>query len=302
MKTADYRWDFATGLMAWDEQAASALGVADVGQLSRANAFALLVDAAHASARFDAVTAAGEARPNATIPYRTSYRLLPQGRRGRLALIVEETGICWFGANAKPAQARGTLLVLEDEREIEQRKLRPHGHDEPHLDRTGLTQELAAFVGSPSRLACKGAFLLVVIDNLREINETQGFDIGDEAISLVGRRLGRTLRVNDRIGRFASNVFGILLDRCPPEGIEPSARRMAATVRDHDLDTSAGPLAARLSIGAVALPGLAATADQVIAAAKQALDSARDNGSGALVVFEGPRGRAGAAARDKPGN
>jgi diguanylate cyclase (GGDEF)-like protein len=272
--------------MVWDDDAASVLGVADAAALIRANAFALLVDAEHASARYDAITAAAQLVPNTSASYRTNYRLLPAGRRVGRSVWVEDSGVCWFGADAKPDRAHGTLGVIDDERELEQHCLRPNAQDEPHLNRTRLTEELAAFLTQSRRAPCKGAFLLVAIDGLTKINVTHGFDIGDEVIVLISRRLGRVLRVKDRIGRFASNRFGILLDHCPAEGIEPGASRLAASVRDHGLDTSAGAIAVTVSIGAVTLPGHAASAETAIAAATQALDTARARGEDAFALFE----------------
>ncbi len=286
MKRADYRWDFTTGLMIWEEDAASILGVADQTALIRANAFALLVDADHASARYDAITASAHASPNATLGYRTTYRLLLDGRRGDRAILVEDSGVCWFSPDARPDHAHGTVRVIENERELEEHRLPRSDLEEPSLNRTCLTEELAAFLAQSPRVARRGAFLLVAIDKLTRINETNGFDIGDEVIALVGRRLGRVLRAKDRIARFAFNKFGILLDNCPAEGIAPGALRLAASVRDHDLDTSAGPIAATVSIGAVALPGHATTAETAIAAASQALDATQARGVDSIALFE----------------
>ena len=53
------------------------------------------------------------------------------------------------------------------------------------------------------------AFLVASVDRLAMINDSFGFDAGDEVILGVGERLARTLRGSDVIGRTAGNKFGV---------------------------------------------------------------------------------------------
>jgi len=49
------------------------------------------------------------------------------------------------------------------------------------------------------------------VNNLSHINKTYELSIGDEVISVVGRRLEAYLRDRDKIGRYAANKLGIML-------------------------------------------------------------------------------------------
>ena len=220
---------------------------------------------------------------------RLRYRFLPEGRRGRAAVWVEDTGVCTIDAESRPRLAQGTLRLIDNRRRGEEERLLYLGnHDEltGQLNRTRLTEELTRFLGSAGRTPTKGAFLLAGVNDLTLINETYGYDVGDEVITIVGRRIGRALRGRDCIGRFSSNKFGIVLQDCGAEGAEIIARRLMAAVRDSVIDTSVGAVATTLSVGAVLLPQHAGNAQTAIARALQALDLARHSHSDRLTLYQ----------------
>lgn len=145
------------------------------------------------------------------------------------------------------------------------------------LNRTRLTEELSNLLSDAARSPMNGAFLLVGVNDLTLINETYGFDVGDEVISIVGKRLARVVRGKDRLGRFSSNKFGIVLYNCDAAGVEATARRLMAVISDHVLDTSMGAVAATVSVGAVLIPEHATSAQNAMGRALRALDQGRDN-------------------------
>jgi diguanylate cyclase (GGDEF)-like protein len=282
-----YRWDFKSDRIDWAANAESVLGVADREKIARGRAFALLVDPEQAGARYDGITGGPHAAPDSEIRYCLRYRFLPEGRRGRAALWVEDMGVCRIDANGRPSVAQGTLRAINDRREKEERLLYLGSHDEltGQLNRTRLTEELSQFLGNAGRNPAKGAFLLAGVNDLTLVNETYGYDVGDEVITIVGRRVGRALRGRDCIGRFSSNKFGIVLQDCSEEGVEAIARRLMASVRDSVVDTSVGAVAATISVGAVLLPEHANTAQTAISRALQALDQARSSRSDRLGLY-----------------
>ncbi|MGI8723966.1 MAG: GGDEF domain-containing protein [Methyloceanibacter sp.] len=123
----------------------------------------------------------------------------------------------------------------------------------------------------------KGAFLLAAVNDLTLINETYGYDVGDEVIAIVGRRIGRVLR-RQRLSRqvFIQQV-GIILPDCDVKGADAIGRRLMASVRDSVVDTSVGAVAATISVGALLLPDHATGAQAAIGRALQTLDGARSD-------------------------
>ncbi len=278
VRATAYRWDVASDRIDWAENAASVLGVDDIAKLRRGRAYALHIDPEHAGARYDGVTGGAHAAPGAALHYCLHYRILPDGRRGTKALWVEDTGVCFTDADGRPMQAQGTLRVIADRRQQE-RQHPAANHDEltGQLNRTRLTEALSALLSSAARSPMNGAFLLAGVNDLTLVNETYGFDVGDELIAVVGRRLGRVLRGKDCIGRFSSNKFGIVLHDCDAGGVEAIARRLMASIADSVVDTSVGAVAATISVGAVIIPEHAASAQNAIGRALQALDVGRTN-------------------------
>ena len=185
------------------------------------------------------------------------------------------------------ALSPGTLRIIDNRRrDQEEWLLYLSNHDEltGQLNRTRLTEELTRFLGTAGRAPAKGAFLLAGVNDLTLINETYGYDVGDEVITIVGRRIGQALRGRDCIGRFSSNKFGIVLQDCSVEGAEAIARRIMAAVRDSVIDTSVGAVATTLSVGAV-LPQHAGNAQAATTRALQALDLARNSRADRLILY-----------------
>jgi diguanylate cyclase (GGDEF)-like protein len=283
-----YRWNFGSDRIVWAGNAASVLGLADIAGLERGRAFALLVDPEHAGRRYDAITGGPHVGPETEVKYHIQYRVLPEGRRGRAALWVEDVGVCRIGVDFRPKFAQGTLRVIDDRPAQEERLLYLSSHDEltGQLNRTRLTEELTAFLADSNRQPRSGALLLAAVNDLTLINETYGFDVGDEVIAIIGRRLGRTLRGKDCIGRFSSNKFGIVLQDCAGESADAVARRLMATVRDSVIDTSVGAVATTVSVGGILLPEQAANGQAAIGRALQALDVARNHASEHFALYE----------------
>jgi diguanylate cyclase (GGDEF)-like protein len=280
IRATAYRWDFNTDTVEWAANAGTVLGGIDIAKLRKGRAFALHVDAEHAGARYDGITGGPQAVPGAALPYTLHYRLLPEGRRGKAALWVEDLGVCFTDADGRPVLAQGTLRVIDDRRDMDRAHL-AGGKDELTglLNRTQLTEALSDLLSDAGRLPTKGAFLLVGVNDLTLINETYGYDVGDELIAIVGLRLGRVVRGKDCLGRFSSNKFGVVLHDCDAEGVEAIARRLMAVVGDSIVDTSVGAVAATVSIGAVLLPQNASSAQNAMGHALQTLDEARTNRS-----------------------
>ncbi len=282
-----YRWDFASDEMVWAANGGAVLGLTD-GAPMRGRAFALLVDPEHAGSRYDAMTGGAHVAPETEVKYRIQYRFLPEGRRRRAAVWVEDAGICRIGVDGRPKFAQGTLRVIDDRHEQEERLRFLGSHDEltGQLNRTRLTEALSAFLADAARRPRDGAFLLAAVNDLTLINETYGFDVGDEVISIVGRRLGRALRDKDCIGRFSSNKFGVVLQDCAAESAATIAWRLMATVRDGVIDTSVGAVATTVSVGGLLLPEHANRAQAAIGRALHALDVARNRSSDQFALYE----------------
>src|SRR6202789_3938160 len=155
-----------------------------------------------------------------------------------------------------------------------------------HLNRNALRAELAQAIDKAKEEHRHCAFIVASIDRLAMINDSFGFDAGEEVIVGVGERLARSLRGSDIIGRTAGNKFGVLLKNCNEREIGVVAGRLRAAVRGQGIETRAGMVAATSSVGAVWLPSAAGNSQEAMLRAEQALDRARANGRDGFAVYE----------------
>ena len=289
-----YTWDMRSDQMNWESNACSVLGVRNRSDLVTGSGFQFLIAAEHVSRRQAAIGGDTLAEPASAainaggIPYRIQYRFLPGGRRSVSALWLEDHGRWWPDAHGRPEKARGVVRVINERHKEEQRLLFRSDHDEltGQLNRIRLSEALAATIARAQKSNQPCGFLMASVNNLAVINETFGFDVGDDVIAGVGRVIRERLRGGDSIGRYSSNKFGIILSECGPGAMSVAAERFIKGVRETTFKTSACPIAATVSIGGILLPDQASTVAHAVSRALQALDAARARRVDAFHAYE----------------
>ncbi len=92
------------------------------------------------------------------------------------------------------------------------------------------------------------ALMMIDLDNLKDINDTQGHHVGDEAIRVLAQELQRAVRATDTCGRLGGDEFGVAM----PEADERQASDVATRVRQalEELNrTGKAPVPVQFSIG-----------------------------------------------------
>mgnify|MGYP001454586109 CR=1 FL=1 len=272
-----YSWDLTTDRLDWESNAAVVLGVTDLQSIASGTAYQMLIAPEHVGLRHKEIAGAKSDANARGVGYRMQYQLLPAGRRSNVSIWVEDHGRWWPDAGGRPVQARGVLRIITDRHWEEQRLLHRSDHDEltGQLNRIRLTEALTATIGRAERNGKPFAFLMASVNNLDVINETFGFDTGDEVISATARMMKSKLRGGDTLGRYSSNKFGIILNECGPGAMRIAADRFLKCVRETTIATSACQLSASISIGGLVLPDQAGTAAEALGNAMHALDRAK---------------------------
>lgn len=283
-----YIWDIASDRIEWESNAATVLRVPSLASIATGQDYLSLIAAEHVGRRIEAVSNRMAEETERGVPYRVQYRFQPGGRRSQLSIWVEDNGRFWPDAEGKPARARGVVRVINDRFLEEQRLLYRSDHDEltGQLNRIRLTEALGAVIARSTRNQNPSSFLMISINNLAVVNETFGFDVGDEVIAAVGRLVKDKLRAGDTIGRYSSNKFGIILNDCGPGALRIAADRFMRAVRGASIRTTACPLTATVSIGGVVVPDQASSVHTAISAALQALDKARAKRFDSFMAYE----------------
>jgi diguanylate cyclase (GGDEF)-like protein len=277
-----YEWQLDTDALVWSENTLDALGI-DPGELASGRAFARLVDVGGGLSRAEIIQQATRRDSGKGVPYQIQYAL----KRGDERIWVEDTGRWYAGPDGKPTYANGIIRAI-NERHERQRWLEQRAKFDPltgELNRIYLTEGLGTALDDAVRFRGSCGFMLVAIDHLGHLNEAYGFDVADEVIAQVGKRIRARLRGKDTLGRYSGNKFGVVLASCTPEELSIAAERLLAGVRDEPFYTAAGPMAVTITIGGVNAPRHARTMAEVLARAQDALHVARAKRHGSFIAY-----------------
>lgn len=97
--------------------------------------------------------------------------------------------------------------------------------------------------------------LLCDIDHFKAINDSYGHLAGDEVLQEVSKRLARSVRKTDAIGRYGGEEFLVVLDGCGIEDLRPCAEQVRSAISGTRIDVDAQALDVSLSIGATTFHG-----------------------------------------------
>ena len=280
-----YEWHIDSDVLIWADNVRQVLGDVDGAALAHGRSYALLVDPSDGRSRADAVLDSAERDEGAGVPYRTQYKLRAEGTE---AVWLEDTGRWFAGSDGKPLRAHGVVRAINERRAQEQRlaylaRFDPLTGEANHWR---LTEVLQATIDEAVKLRSSCGFLLAAIDNLNQINQAYGFDVIDEVIAAVAKRIRSQLRGKDHLGRVGGNRFGVILNNCTPDDMLIAANRLLAAVRDEVVPTKSGPVAVTLSIGGVTAPRHARQLRDVLIRAEDALYSAKTRRSGSFQAYQ----------------
>ena len=282
---AYYQWTLEDDCLTWAPHAADLLGIASDQALSTGRGFAARVVSRKGTTRFEEIVSRGMRDNGQGVAYQIEYVVRDDQGEERW---VEDRGR-WFGdAEGRPLRAVGLVRVVTNRRQRDEELTYLASYDEltGHLNRLRLKEVLSDTLGDLRRFGRQGAYLVVAIDNLSLINEAYGFDVADRLIVEVGRRLLGELRSSDIIGRTSGNKFGILLGNCSNMQMCATAERLLGVVRDMVVEVEAGPVAATVSIGCVALPSGADTAQIAMLRAEEALGDAKHTRRSSYAAYQ----------------
>lgn len=278
-----YHWQLDTDTLNWSGNAAAVFGF-EPAEISSGRAYAQHVSAEGGQSRVDAILQSAQRDTGTGVGYQVQYAL----KRGDTTVWVEDTGRWFAGPDGKPQSAHGLVRRI-DERYEHERRLTQLAKFDPltgELNRAYLTELLNTTVDEVVRFRESCGFLLISIDHLGRLNEAYGFDVTEEVIAQVARRIRARLRGKDHLGRFSGNKFGAILTRCTPDEMAVAADRLLAGIRDEPIVTAAGSVAVTATIGGVTAPRHARNMAEVISRALDALHAARAKRHGSFVAYQ----------------
>ncbi len=284
---ATYHWTIESDEIVWSENAVEILG-SDPRGYSTGRGFASLLDPDNFTSRYDTVMRSTLADDGSGVPFQIEYKFRPEGRLNRSNVWLEDQGRWYAGPDGRPIEVFGTVRRIDD-RHMRDQHLSFLGNCDPltgMMNRGRMMEALGGAMSAAGRDGTFCAFVIAAINNLPVVNDAYGFEVADEVIINMGRRLRQVVRAGDAIARYSGSKFGLILNACDDESLMIAAERFLSVARESVIETERGPVWALLSIGALILPKHATDPNMAVARAEEALTEARKLPSDGYVIYK----------------
>ncbi len=281
-----YRWEVTTDQLSWSSNAEQVMGLKP-SNIATGKQFAAFLDKENLTSRFDAVVNSKSKDAGAGVRFEIEYQVRSDAP-GEKSIWLEDCGLWHADETGRPAQVFGTVRRI-DERHLHNQNLVLLSTSDPltgTLNRSRMTEMLNEVILNSVREHSSCGFAIAAVSNLGVINEAYGFEIADEVILQIARRLRTVMRSGDIIARYSGSKFGFILNNCSPNDLANAGERLLASVRESVIETSRGPVWARLSLGAVSIPESTHDTTTAIAYAEEALNDSRSKPADSCVVYE----------------
>jgi diguanylate cyclase (GGDEF)-like protein len=137
------------------------------------------------------------------------------------------------------------------------------------------------------RYESRFSFVMIDIDNFKNVNDTCGHLLGDRILYEVAQILRENLRVHDLIGRYGGEEFALLMPETDVRGALVVAERYRKRVEDFIHIEDNKVLRVTISLGVAGYPHPAIkSVDDLIRLADNALYKAKNNGRNRVEVLE----------------
>jgi diguanylate cyclase (GGDEF)-like protein len=151
-----------------------------------------------------------------------------------------------------------------------------------------LSQVLRRETKRASRSGRPLSLLFIDLDGFKSINDTHGHLFGSSALVEAAAVIRASARETDVVARFGGDEFALVLPDTGSEGAVAVGERIRDRIAAHHFLQAEGlDIRLTVSVGVATLPDVAASADQLIHAADEAMYWVKDHGKNGIYVAGG---------------
>lgn len=178
-------------------------------------------------------------------------------------------------------------------KEIELKAVLAQAHEITHTDvltflpnRRKIIVDLQEEVIRSARYGTPLSISLVDIDHFKNINDSFGHAVGDEALRTIAAQLREQIRHPDTIGRYGGEEFLIVLPNSEADAAVEQASRLCQHLRGFQVASNDHVLSITISIGIAQFKIGQETWEQLLHRADMALYQAKNNGRDGWAVAD----------------
>ena len=129
--------------------------------------------------------------------------------------------------------------------------------------------------------------IMMDIDHFKQVNDTYGHAVGDQALKIVADRCRKTVRDIDILGRYGGDEFAALLLETDLDGARIVAERLRRCVVEPPIVIGSGNPVITVSVGVAILDKTCTALDTLLVRADQALYVAKQAGRNQMSIWQG---------------
>jgi diguanylate cyclase (GGDEF)-like protein len=153
-------------------------------------------------------------------------------------------------------------------------------------NRRYLDMQVDSWIRDWSRTAVPFGVLFVDLDHFKQVNDTHGHDVGDEALAMVARTLTFGIRAGDILARYGGEEFVVLV-RAETKGLTATAERLRSQVAASQLVAAQRRIGLTVSVGGATMAD-GDSAASLLRRADVALYRAKRAGRNRVEISDGP--------------
>ena len=178
---------------------------------------------------------------------------------------------------------RQKAMIERVKKEIEEEMLRD---DTTRLYKSKVFKELA---GTQIRMCKRNSWpvgmVVMDIDRLGVINDTYGYDAGNQVLKHFAKIVKETIRESDLVARFDDDRFAVLLPNCDAKNAKRVIQRIQNHILSEPLKVDRATIKIPFSSGVVSFAGKVAKFNQLVNRATEALEQAKRKGGNRIELF-----------------